>query len=129
MSASTLESVARWTARIWSIASLLFVSAFIVGGEEGGKWPTAMEWAGLAFFPGGVIAGLLIAWRKEALGGGITILSLAGFYIWHFLDAGRFAAGPWFLLVAAPGFLFVLASLLSPPTCDTVSRSLHAGRV
>lgn len=110
MSASKLASVVRWAARIWSVASLMFLSALIFGGDEGGTWPTAMEWIGLAFFPGGIIVGLLIAWWKEFLGGGIVVASLAGFYAWHFVDAGKFGAGPWFVLAAAPGFLFVLAS-------------------
>lgn len=113
MSPIKLESAVRWTARVWSVASLLFLSAFIFGGRENGKWPTVAEWIGLACFPGGVIVGLLIAWWKEWLGGGVTVLSLAGFYAWLFATSGRLWAGPWFLLIAAPGFLFLCASLLA----------------
>ena len=31
MSAHTPETILRWTARIWAVASLLFLSAFIIG--------------------------------------------------------------------------------------------------
>jgi hypothetical protein len=113
MSSNKPEMIIRWTARIWAVASLLFLSAFIFGdGERSGNWPTIPQWIGLAFFPTGIIVGLLIAFQKELLGGGITVLSLIGFYVWHFVVAGQLAAGPWFALLAAPGFLFVLAGLL-----------------
>jgi len=113
MSSNTLELILRWWARIWAGASVLFLSAFIFGGEEhSGNWPTMMQWIGLAFFPTGIIVGLVVALRKELWGGGITVLSLAGFYVWHFVQSGRFNCGPWFALVAAPGFLFLLAGLL-----------------
>jgi hypothetical protein len=113
-SSSTLESIIRWTARSWALASLLFLSAFIFGGaERSGNWPTITQWIGLAFFPTGVIAGLLIAFWKELLGGGIAALSLTGFYAWHFAVSGRPGAGPWFVAIAAPGFLFLIAGLLA----------------
>jgi hypothetical protein len=104
-------------ARIWCIASIVFVLAFVVGEalNGNGTTPTPIEWIALALFPGGVVVGLAIAWFRKGLGGGITIASLIGFYLWLFLERGRFPGGPYFALVAAPGFLFVLSSLLSRP--------------
>jgi len=113
MSSKVLELTARWTARLGSIASLLLLSAFIFGPNEADKWPTAQEWAGLAFFPGGVVVGMLLGWWKERLGGAVTVASRAGFYAWLFLTSGRIWAGPWFFVFAAPGFLFLLADWLS----------------
>jgi hypothetical protein len=129
MSSNNLESIIRWTARIWAVASLLFLSAFIFGdAERSGIWPTITEWIGLAFFPTGIVVGLLIAFWKEFQGGTIAVFSLMGFYIWHFAVSGKLDAGPWFALIAAPGFLFVLASLFSRPTpASTVSYA--SGRV
>jgi hypothetical protein len=113
ISPSQLESLVRWTARGWAAASLLFLSAFIFGdAERSGNWPTIAQWIGLAFFPIGIIVGMLVAFWKELPGGGITVGSLIGFYAWHFVASGKLAAGPWFALVAAPGFLFLLAGLL-----------------
>ena len=96
----------RWTGRIWSLASLAFLISFAVGSRE---MPTAAESVGLVFFPGGVAAGMLLAWRREGLGGAVTVLSIAAFYAWSFLRDGRFPHGPWFILTAVPGFLFLLA--------------------
>jgi hypothetical protein len=111
ISSNDLATGIRWTARLWSIATLLILSAFIFGDGEPAT-PTAVEWIGLACFPGGVIAGLLIAWWRERLGGWITVLSLIGFYVWHFFTSGRLSTGPYFLLLSAPGFLFLIAAWL-----------------
>lgn len=111
------STVLVWIARIWSVVSLTFVLLFIVGdllNGHGGS-PTAAEWVGLAFWPGGVCVGFAIAWFRTGLGGAITLASLVTFYFWHFLERGRFPGGPYFVLVAAPGFLFLLSSLLSRP--------------
>ena len=112
MPTERLATPVRWTARIWSIATLLILSAFLSGTTEGFGNPTANEWLGLAFFPGGVIVGLLLAWWHEQLGGWVTVLSLVGFYLWHLFTAGRLSAGPYFVLLSAPGLLFLLADWL-----------------
>ena len=121
-----MVSILRWTARIWAVMSLLFLAAFIFGdAEKAGKWPTIAEWIGLAFFPAGIIVGLLIAFKRELLGGETVVLSLVGFYIWHYAVSGRLAAGPWFALVAAPGLLFLITGLLSrtKPSADDVDTT------
>jgi hypothetical protein len=64
----------------------------------------------MIFFPTGVVVGLILAWRKELLGGSVAVGSLAAFYMTLFLFDGRFPRGPFFLLLASPGILFVLAS-------------------
>ncbi|MDQ5845755.1 MAG: hypothetical protein M3539_10730 [Acidobacteriota bacterium] len=113
----TPESKAlNWVARIWSVASILFVLAFIFGDlfSGSGVRPTAAEWLGLVLWPGGVIVGLIVAWFRKGLGGAITIGSLIAFYVWNFLERGTFPRGPYFALVAAPGILFLLSSVLSP---------------
>ena len=106
-----------WIARIWSLASIGFVLLFLFGaGLNGhGASPTQAEWIGLAFFPGGVCLGLVIAWFRRRLGGAIAIVSLMAFYLWSLLERGRFPGGPYFVLVAGPGFLFLLSSFVSWP--------------
>lgn len=114
MSTFNLEKAIRLTARVWSFASLLFLFAFIVGHLNNPRIaPTLSEWLGLAFFPAGIIVGLLIAIRRDLPGGTITVLSLVGFYAWHMLVTGRIPQGPWFPGIAAPGFLHVIAGLLA----------------
>lgn len=105
-------------ARIWSLASIVFVLAFLLGeglsGPDGR--PTAAEWIGLALWPGGVVVGLVVAWFRKGLGGAVAIGSLIAFYAWHLVERGTFPRGPYFLLVAAPGVMFLLSSLLSRAT-------------
>jgi len=60
-----------------------------------------------------VIAGFAIAWRRELAGGLVTVGSLALFYLWLFVRDGRWPAGGYFLLFAAPGFLHVASALLA----------------
>jgi hypothetical protein len=107
-----LNVVLRWTARVWSIASVLFILAFVVGGRESVR-PTANEAVGLLLFPLGVVAGFGIAWWRENVGGLITVGSVALFYLWMFARDGRLPAGPYFLLLAAPGFLHIASALLA----------------
>jgi len=109
-------TVIRWVARLWSIASLLFILAFIVG-ESLHPTTTApitlRDLVGLLFFPTGVCLGMILAWRWEGLGGAITVFSLLAFYAALCVMDGKFPRGPWFALVAAPGIPFLVCWLLS----------------
>jgi hypothetical protein len=117
MSETLQSKTLTWIARIWSLASIGFVLAFVFGeGLSGnGVNPTAAEWIGLAMWPGAMVVGLVIAWFRKGLGGAISIASLVAFYFWNLLERGRFPGGPYFVLIAAPGILFLLSSLLSRP--------------
>lgn len=97
----------RYTARIGSIGSFAFIAAFALGNRG---FPVSVE---ALFFPFGVLAGLALAWRWEGVGGAIAVASLVGFYLSEIAAAGRAPAGPYFLLVVAPGFLFLATQLLN----------------
>ncbi len=96
----------RWTARVWSIATIGLVLLLLVG--EGLYPSTPAEWVGLLFFPFGICAGMILAWWREGLGGGITVGSLLVFYMIHLATGGTFPKGWAWLAFAAPGFLFLL---------------------
>lgn len=115
MSETLALKTLNWIARVWSLAGIAFVLVFFLGEVFGGQGvrPTAAEWIGLALWPIGVGIGLAVAWFRKGLGGAIASGSLIGFYVWNFLERGRFPKGPYFLLVAAPGVLFLLLSLFS----------------
>src|SRR5438309_5166695 len=68
----------RWTARAASLLSLGMILLFFVGFNPGSVRPG--EWIGLAFFPAGVVIGMIVAWWKEGPGAGITLASLVAFY-------------------------------------------------
>jgi|ERR1035438_3295988 hypothetical protein len=101
-----MTKVVRWTSRLWSIASIGLILLFIFG--EGMKHVRPSEWLLFLFFPAGISIGMILAWWKEGLGGGITVGSLLLFYIIHFAVARAFPHGWAFLLFSFPGFLFLL---------------------
>ena len=108
-------------ARVWSVASVGFVLLMFVGsGLAEGFNPAqfaSRDLIGLFFFPFGVCLGMIVAWRREGLGGGITVGSLLAFYATLRIMGGRFPGGPYFALVAAPGILFLVCWLLSRGVC------------
>ncbi|MGD0012661.1 MAG: hypothetical protein ABSE93_29480 [Terriglobia bacterium] len=106
-----LVSALRWTARVWSVASVGLVVAFIVG--EGSHPSGPNEWLGFVLFPVGISVGMILGWWKEGLGGSITVGSLLAFYAVHLTTAGTFPKGWAWSAFAAPGFLFLLSSYLS----------------
>ena len=114
MTTSSLALVSRWTARVWSILSVVFILTFVVGEGMGGSGPRPdlKAWVGLALFPIGVCAGLAVSWFRERWGGILAFGCLIAFYAWDWLLFGQWPRGPFFLLVAAPGLLFLLAGFL-----------------
>jgi len=101
----------RWIARAWSILSFTFVLGMVVGEllAPHAPMPSSLrDIAGFLCFPIGVSGGMILGWRWEGIGGGIAAGSLAAFYGILYLADGRFPRGPYFVLVAAPGFLFLL---------------------
>lgn len=99
-------------ARVGSVASItLLLMLFWGEGLHPSKISTN-EWAGLVFFPIGVVIGMAIAWWKEGLGSVITVGSLIGFYlVWGYVMRNHIG-GWWFVVFASPGFLFLLHWLL-----------------
>ena len=120
MTTDPIAAVAlRWVARVWSILSIGLVMFFLVGDLEiyfrGVKLPspTMQEWVGLLLWPFGVVVGLVMAWFREELGGILAVGCLIAFYGWNVAHSGHLPRGPFFFLVAAPGFLFLAAGLVS----------------
>ena len=97
-------------ARSWSLISIGFILLSVFGElfSPHASNPTSKEMVGIAFFPVGVLIGLALGLWREGLGGAIGVGSLVGFYIWCHVVKGRFASGPFFLAVAAPGIIFLL---------------------
>lgn len=108
-----LIKIIRWTARLGSIASIGLLLAFLLGE---GEWPLQLslsEGLGIMLFPGGVIAGMVIGWWREGMGGLIAIASLVAFYLEQVIIGHGAPQGPWFLIFALPGLLFMLYWVLS----------------
>jgi hypothetical protein len=95
-------------ARVGSIASITLLLMLFVGEGLHPSEISKNEWAGLLFFPVGVVIGMVIAWWKEGVGSVVTLGSLLGFYlVWGYLMRNHIG-GWWFLVFASPGFLFLL---------------------
>ncbi len=110
--AGRIAAVARWSAKVWSVASVGFVLLFVIGELTA---PSAVpltdlrDIIALALFPFGVCLGLVMAWRWEGLGGAVAVGSLAAFYALMWVVGGKLPRGPYFALVAAPAVPFLLA--------------------
>lgn len=110
MTSPKVVRIVRRLARLWSLVSLFILVVFGVGSAVGDFPRFALRDAiGFLFFPIGIIIGLALAWRRELAGGLVTVISLAAFYVQNAVLRARWPAGPWFLLLAAPGFLFLWA--------------------
>jgi hypothetical protein len=111
----------RWVARIWSVASILIFLLLCVG--EGIHYTGSMQWLGFLFYPVGVSIGMILAWKREGLGGSITTVCLIVYYIVHFATAGVLPRGWGWLVLAAPGFLFLLCGFRRDGTSRSPAQS------
>jgi hypothetical protein len=103
----------RWLARGMSVASIALLVLFLFGAGLNPGAVKSREWIGLLFFPFGVILGMAVAWKREALGSLLSIGSLAGFYIvYGLILSNRLPRGWAFAAFATPAFLFLLTWLL-----------------
>src|SRR4029079_7158709 len=105
---AVIESIAR----VGSIASItLLILVFM----EEAFHPSEIspnEWAGLLFFPIGVMLGMIVAWWKEGLGSAVTLLSLLAFYLVYGYLLRNHIGGWVFIAFASPCFLFLVHWLL-----------------
>ena len=102
----------RWIARVGSVASVALLLQFLFGGGEAGT-PTASEAVALAFFPIGVTVGMALGWWREWWGGLLTAGSLGAFYLWIVVQGGQVPSGPYFVLFALPGLLWLLSAWIA----------------
>ena len=95
-------------ARVGSIASITLLILLFMGDAVRPSEISTNEWAGLVFFPIGVVIGMVIAWWKEGVGSVLTVASLIGFYMVYGYLLRNHIGGWWFIVFASPGFLFLL---------------------
>ena len=104
-----------WLGRAGAIASIFMLSLFVIGSiQSGDPAPTATEAIGIACFPIGVAVGLLLGWRWPVVGACVSLISLAGFYVWSYIVAGRINNGPYFLLFTLPAVFYLVSALTQP---------------
>ena len=106
MTAVRSVAVLRWVARIWSIASVGLLCAFLFGE---GLPPLTVK---VLLFPFGVMLGLILAWWFERIGGLLAVMCVLLFYMLEYLGHDRFPKGYAFMLISAPSVIFLCCGLL-----------------
>ena len=80
-----LAKIVKWVARLSSIPGIAFVlfmvGAHLINPEPLTRELTAHEITLFAFFPVGVLLGLMTAWKWEGIGGVLAVGSIAGFHL------------------------------------------------
>jgi len=114
MRANNIKTM-KWVARIWSGLIILFLLFFFIGylvqdimNGDPLIIPTNKEALGLIFFPLGLFLGFILAWKREGLGGLISIISMICFHITMFIVTGNPNFEKFIDIFAAPGLLFVV---------------------
>src|SRR5262245_20871240 len=103
-------AVARWTARVLGLAVLgLYLTIFIGAGGVDPRRLRADEATQMLLFLT-ACAGLVVAWRRVALGGALTLVALLLFYLNEHRLAGRFPRGWGFAILAPPALLFLASA-------------------
>ena len=109
-------AILRRVARIWGGLSAAFMLFFILGhlfGDESSGTPNVAETIGLAFFPLGLMIGLIVAYWKEFTGGIIATGCIIGFHITMLIAGGNPDFNPFIDGLAVPGVLYLVAWYLA----------------
>jgi hypothetical protein len=100
----------RWIARASSLLAILWILFFAINSllpsSDDPPLPR-QESLALVLFPIGICTGLLLAWRRETLGGILSLAFLGSFCFWelrhHSIENPFLFLEVFFLPVAAPG--------------------------
>lgn len=117
MKKNQLITVLRWIARIWGIATIAFLTVMFLGHVFGpggfGTFNGFIDALQFTFYPVGVVAGLILAWKREGPGGFLTVGSVAAFHLLRLVKHGDPAFNGMIDGLATPGALFIACWLLS----------------
>ncbi len=108
---SKTTKIIRWTARITSAISALIILMFFIGEDYQEGYQPLLHLSPkdsllmVAFFA--LWLGLILGWKRELAGGLLTLSGLAAFYLIYYLFSASFPRGPFFLIFASPGFLYL----------------------
>lgn len=116
-----MNTVIRWLARALSILSVAILFVFAFGEGLTLSHFTPRELLLFVFFPLGFCVGMVVAWWREGLGGGITVASLVAFYLLDRFLSGSFPRGFAFAVLTVPGFLFLLCGLWTRSTSSRLT--------
>jgi len=116
-------------ARVGSIASITLLILLFMDEAFHPAEISPNEWAGLLFFPLGVMIGMIVAWWKEGWGAAVTLVSLLAFYMVYGYLLRNHIGGWAFIVLASPGFVFLLHWLCATLVKSTTRSNRQAGIV
>ncbi len=109
-------TVLRWLARGLSALVVALIGGILVVNHPNLIEIIRSTRGQFLWFPIGVCAGMLLAWRWELAGGLVSLVSLGLFYAGEVTLWGKWPKGPFFLIFTLPATLFVASWLLARAT-------------
>jgi hypothetical protein len=110
------EAGVRWTARVLSalLVGLVLVMFIGLSIDAGFRPPrlTGVETVLMIFFWTACV-GMVVAWRRQVIGGALSLGGMILFFAVEFAVNGRLPRGFALYLMLLPGALFLLSSFLS----------------
>ena len=111
---SSVMFTVRWAARVLSLALSFLLILFFLGEGLATDDVAPAEFVGLLFFPVSLIAGFVVGWRNEILGGILSVLSTIGFYlVYGLLASGAIPDIFAFTVFTIPGLLFLTYGIIN----------------
>lgn len=111
---TTLQHVLRLFARTAGLVGLAIILLFFLSGDIEFRTLSATDWIGFAFFPVGTLIGLVLAWNEEFIGGAVTLVSVAGFYLLYGWLLNSSVWQGWVILpFLIPAVLFLIYGFVS----------------
>ncbi len=112
---SALAAIMHWAARVCGIAVAGFVIVFFIGEGNISQMMrvSALEIAMLACIPLLLVVGIIVAWKKELIGGIIIMASVLAFIVLQVISSGYFSGLMIFASMMIPGLLFIISDYLS----------------
>ena len=104
--------IIRWIARISALLAATLILLIFVGEGVPVFRLSGREAAMMAAFFA-VWLGLLLGWKWELHGGLLVVCGMAAFYLLDYLFSGTLPRGPFFLILAFPGLLFLYCGLVT----------------
>ena len=102
----------RKVARLYALIALVVLGLMLASEPVALLQLDSTDFILAAFFPYGVLTGLILSLLFMRAGGWITILSLGGFYLTTLWQSGIWPSSEIPMLIAGSGPLFILAGFL-----------------
>lgn len=114
---SQTVTVIRWIARLSAGLAAALIAFIFIGEGMGDGFAALQQLTGpeisLMFAFLAVWVGLLLGWHWELAGGLLIVGGTLVFYLLNFAFSGHWPGGPYFLILAAPGLLFLFCGWLA----------------